>query len=183
MLLNVVLACGSTFQGVAGWQAGNKMGTASNFNGMGTVNNIFELSAVDFYQDPLGVGFVRNYDNPAIEEERWRCARFYQTSAQSITAQPHGVGYTSNTSVGRILVPIVAPFCKVPTLTTSTAIANYNITGGGTSQALSSVAIAGICDGAILVNATASAAVMTTNECCVLKTLATTDYLIFDAGL
>src|SRR5690606_27259451 len=49
--LDIVLACGSTFQGVAGWQTGNILGTSAVSNGMGTGGAVFELFDVGLKLD------------------------------------------------------------------------------------------------------------------------------------
>lgn len=56
MEFNVTVAAGTTYQGVAGWQASNRIGTATTSNGIGTTGNVFELFDVGMYLDPYGTG-------------------------------------------------------------------------------------------------------------------------------
>jgi hypothetical protein len=60
--LDIVLAAGSTFQGVAGWQAGNILGTSAVTNGMGTISSVFELFDVGLRLDPDATGVYGQYE-------------------------------------------------------------------------------------------------------------------------
>ena len=85
--LNIVLATGTTYQGVAGWQATGLFGTAFNTNGMATVNNTFELFDVGLYLDPLATGIAPPWVMPDEAEELAACQRYWE-----------GVGMTISTS-------------------------------------------------------------------------------------
>ena len=65
LTLDVVLAAGSTFQGVTGWQAGNILGTASNTNGAGTNSNVFELFDVQLTRDQDNQGVAPVWELPS----------------------------------------------------------------------------------------------------------------------
>ena len=56
--IDIVLACGSTYQGTTGWQAGNILGTSGVSNGMGTVSAVFEIFDVGLYADFASTGTV-----------------------------------------------------------------------------------------------------------------------------
>lgn len=64
-----VIAAGSTFQGAAGWQAGNILGLASNTNGMGTVASVFELYDVQFTLDQDNMGVPPAWELPSYRDE------------------------------------------------------------------------------------------------------------------
>lgn len=65
LTLDVVIAAGSTFQGVTGWQAGNILGTASNTNGAGTISNVFELFDVQLTRDQDNLGVAPVWESPS----------------------------------------------------------------------------------------------------------------------
>jgi len=54
--LEIVLACGSTFQGTTGWQSGLILGTSAVTNGMATGGSVFELFDVGLKLDPDATG-------------------------------------------------------------------------------------------------------------------------------
>jgi hypothetical protein len=80
--LDIVLACGSTFQGAAGWQAGNIMGTSGVSNGMGTVSAVFEIFDVGLYADPDATGVAPAWEMPGYEETLRKCMRYYLADFQ-----------------------------------------------------------------------------------------------------
>lgn len=67
LTLDVVIAAGSTFQGVTGWQAGNILGTASNTNGAGTISNVFELFDVQLTRDQDNLGVAPVWELPSYD--------------------------------------------------------------------------------------------------------------------
>lgn len=66
--LDIVLACGSTFQGTTGWQAGNLLGTSGVSNGMGTISAVFEIFDVGLYADPSATGVAPPFETPSFTE-------------------------------------------------------------------------------------------------------------------
>lgn len=62
LTLDIVLACGSTFQGSTGWQAGNILGTSGVSNSMGTGSAVFELFDVGLRLDPDAAGVYGQYE-------------------------------------------------------------------------------------------------------------------------
>jgi hypothetical protein len=60
--LEIVLACGTTFQGAAGWQSGNILGTSAVSNGMATGSAVFELFDVGLKLDPDATGVYGTYE-------------------------------------------------------------------------------------------------------------------------
>jgi hypothetical protein len=78
MYLTITAAAGTTFQGVAGWNAGNLMRTAANTNGMATAGNIFELFDVGLYLDPLATGVPPAWQMPDEAQELIACKRYWE---------------------------------------------------------------------------------------------------------
>ena len=69
------LMCGSTFQLAANtWTAGNLIATSSQFNFMGTINNVFELFDVSLTEGSTAPPFVV----PDYASELAACQRYYQ---------------------------------------------------------------------------------------------------------
>ena len=85
--LSFSIACGTTYQGVAGWQNGGKLGTASNTNGMATAGAVFELFDVGLYLDPDRTGVAPAWQMPDEAEELRACMRYWE-----------GVGITISTN-------------------------------------------------------------------------------------
>lgn len=77
--LDIVLACGSTFQGTTGWQAGNIFGTSAVSNGMGTSAAVFELFDVGLKLDPDATGIYGQYEVGEVHPV-YRCERYFQPS-------------------------------------------------------------------------------------------------------
>jgi hypothetical protein len=67
--VDIVLACGSTFQGATGWQAGNILGTSGVSNGMGTISSVFEVFDVGLYADPDSTGTAPEWELPSYRTE------------------------------------------------------------------------------------------------------------------
>jgi hypothetical protein len=78
LLLAFTLAAGTTFQGVAGWQAGNLVGIAGSSNGAAVVNNSLLISDVGLYLDPLGTNLPPPWQMPDEAEELLACQRYFQ---------------------------------------------------------------------------------------------------------
>lgn len=128
--LTIVLATGTTYQGSLGWQAGNYLGTSSNFNGLGSTSNVFELFDVGLYVDETGSGQFPEWKSPEYDEELSKCMRYYQTISLSARA------------VGASAIPVSAafyffkPLRTTPTMSVKTGGLAQNISGStGTSFA------------------------------------------------
>lgn len=94
--LDIVLAAGSTFQGVAGWQAGNVLGTSTVSNGMASAGAVFELFDVGLRLDPDATGVYGQYE-VGEKHPDYRAERYYRTSgtiAQRV-GQPTASGRAS----------------------------------------------------------------------------------------
>ena len=68
IIRDIVLACGSTFQGTTGWQAGNILGTSAVSNGMGTIAQVFEIAEEGLYLDPESTGVPPAWELPSQME-------------------------------------------------------------------------------------------------------------------
>lgn len=119
--LDIVLACGSTFQGSTGWQAGNRLGTSAVSNGMATAGAIFELFDVGIRLDPDATGVYGRYvvgeRDPDYRSERYWFMEFAAVSGDAPASA------TVNFSAGYMLVKPA----KSPTLTISDRTSEINI--------------------------------------------------------
>jgi hypothetical protein len=102
--LDIVLACGSTFQGTTGWQAGNLLGTSGVSNGMATGAAVFEIGEAGFYLDVASLATFPTWELPS-------------TRADVVALGPVSVGAavatTSGTSIDFTSIP---PWAKRVTL-------------------------------------------------------------------
>jgi hypothetical protein len=73
----VALAAGSNVQGVAGWQANSRNGTASNSNGLATSAATYDLFDVGLYMDPYKTGVAPAWELPDFAQELRRCQRYW----------------------------------------------------------------------------------------------------------
>jgi hypothetical protein len=77
MVITIGLGVGSSYQGVAGWQAGNFMTMAGMTNLMGTVSNAIALNNFQ-----LEVGTVATeFERVPYDEQLARCRRYYEAMA------------------------------------------------------------------------------------------------------
>lgn len=69
LLLRITLAAGTTWQGAAGWSAGNFFTTSAQVNGMATGGHVFELFDTGLWVDTLGLGVVPPFvlPDPVVE--------------------------------------------------------------------------------------------------------------------
>lgn len=108
--LDIVLACGSTFQGATGWQAGNILGTSGVSNGMGTGSAVFELFDVGLRLDPDATGVYGQYQVGEVHPV-WQSERYFWA------VEDYNLGRTSNNSNaynGSVHFPV--KLAKAPTL-------------------------------------------------------------------
>lgn len=75
--LEIVLACGTTFQGAAGWQSGNILGTSAVSNGMATGSAVFELFDVGLKLDPDATGVYGAYEVGEVDSV-YRSERYWE---------------------------------------------------------------------------------------------------------
>lgn len=80
MQLGIVLATGTTFQGAAGWQAGNILGTSATSNGLAATGRVYELFDVGWYLDPQLTGLAPAWVLPDEADELTACQRYWWCS-------------------------------------------------------------------------------------------------------
>jgi hypothetical protein len=90
----ITLAAGTSFNGAAGWQAGNFISTSSVTNGMATAGNTFELFDVGLYLDAANTGVAPRWETPDEAEELEACYRYYLKQAAIVQTS---VNWCSNT--------------------------------------------------------------------------------------
>lgn len=78
LIIGFGFAAGTNFQGVAGWQAGNLIGTSAISNGLATVNNTFEVWDIGFYVDPDKTGLPPPFVLPSYDAALLDCLRYWQ---------------------------------------------------------------------------------------------------------
>lgn len=84
MSFSICDACGSSFIGVEGWQAGDFRGTAANSNMVATNGNVIELFDAGLYVDPDRTGVLPPYDVPDYADAMRDCSRYVQEVYVSI---------------------------------------------------------------------------------------------------
>jgi hypothetical protein len=98
--LDIVLACGSTFQGTTGWQAGNLLGTSGVSNGMATGAAVFEIGEAGFYLDVASLATFPTWELPSFTADYDYLA--VTTPFVSYTPTTQGLGSpTINSAVSR----------------------------------------------------------------------------------
>jgi hypothetical protein len=80
--LAITFASGSTYSSTAGWQAGNFVGVTGASNGLGVINNTFELYDVGLYLDPLATGVAPRWEMPDEAQELAACQRYWHRFVQ-----------------------------------------------------------------------------------------------------
>ena len=75
--LSITLACGGTYAGVAGWQAGNVIGLSGQTNGLVT-SAVYELFDCGLYIDPLNTGTPPRFEMPDEAAELLSCQRYWR---------------------------------------------------------------------------------------------------------
>jgi len=80
LTLAFVLTSGSTFVGVQGWQAGNILAGPGQSNGLGVVNNVFEIWDVGLHADGDFTGVAPPYVVPDYDDALRDCQRYWQAA-------------------------------------------------------------------------------------------------------
>jgi len=101
--LNVAFcfAGGTTSQGVAGWQAGNKIALATATNGAAALG-VFYIADVGLYADPSNTGLAPPWQMPDEADELKRCQRYWQ----SFYGIWNGVGSNGSNFLANHIVPV-----------------------------------------------------------------------------
>lgn len=80
--------------GIAGWQAGNKVTLASQFNGMGVAGASYAVGDFGFYFDPANTGIAPPWQFPDEGEQLQRCLRYFEIVSSN------GFGFSGQTTSG-----------------------------------------------------------------------------------
>ena len=127
--VRIGLAAGTTFQGVAGWQAGNLFCTAANSNGIGTAAAVFELFDVGLYLDPQATGTPPQWEMPDEAEELAACFRYFvDTRTFNASNNVIGIGLTYSATLADALFEYPVQMRVIPVIAFSGA---WNATGAG----------------------------------------------------
>jgi hypothetical protein len=132
--VSIVFACGSTFQGATGWQAGNILGTSAVSNGMATGAAVFELGDFGLYLDADATGKFPNWEVPEFATELRACQRYFQFARganQDNGAAAATKQYSSpvNFGVSMRAAPAVAFTAITSTLVSTRAAINVTVHG------------------------------------------------------
>ena len=122
MSLSITLACGSTYQGTTGWQAGNFLGTSAVTNGMATGGNVFELYDVGLYLDD-STGIAPDWEAPDEARELAACKRYWQKYLQLTAVNYNSTGLNSHYSYILSVAMRIVPSISFSNVT------NYGSTG------------------------------------------------------
>ena len=118
MTLCFAILTNADLNGVAGWNAGNKIGTSANTNGAAVINNTFDLFDVGMYLDLDGSGIPPHWERPEYTQEIVLCRRYWRLNDDFRTT------FVGSTTAIRAIMPIE------PYMRTSPAVSIRNGTGG-----------------------------------------------------
>lgn len=106
-------AVGTTFVGVAGWQAGNFYAVPGQVNGAAVASNAMNFADVGLYLDPEGTGLAPPFETPDYADELARCQRYFSYVMVSVQAP----------AIGDMIAPwyTAVPMRTTPTLSVSAA--------------------------------------------------------------
>ncbi len=146
MTVGVCLAAGTTYQGVAGWQAGDLLTTSSQSNFMGTGAATFDLFDVGLYVDASAAGTFPIWELPDFSEEMTAAQRYWEASynygvgPSTVTAAGASVGPTQSGGAGAALIMVTFATRKRATPTvlvydTSTGTVGQMNDGGAVTSA------------------------------------------------
>jgi hypothetical protein len=116
MYVGFGLAAGTTFQGVAGWQAGNKVSIAGNANAASLAGAHIQIADVGLYLDPDNTGVAPKWQTPDYASELAACQRYWQKA---------GAAWGGDVVSGR---GYIAPLYYMPmrTAPTATGVSTFN---------------------------------------------------------
>lgn len=98
--VSVNLCAGTTFQGVAGWQAGNFLAPASATNLMATANATFDLFDVGLYDvTGLQAGVIPPFELDAYPVDLAKCQRYFSVVAANARFSATGASQVSETPI------------------------------------------------------------------------------------
>lgn len=117
MTIRWCLGAGTTYQGAAGWQAGNILCTSSQVNFMGTGGGFFRLFDAGLYVDDATLGEAPAYEPPDPTLELVRCLPFWRWAKTSLQFPAAGVAALSGG------YPLSPPMRATPTITMTSTVA------------------------------------------------------------
>lgn len=129
---DIVLACGSTFQGTTGWQGGLIYGTSGVSNGMGTGAAVFQFFDEGFKADPDATGVYGAYEVGEVDvvyrSERYWEATYYNNNFFAVSHAFPGGGavWEGSWLVQKAKAPTVASITGVWQGVTPTAYSNVS---------------------------------------------------------
>ena len=131
--VSLVFACGTTFQGAAGWQAGNKLGMAGHGNIGSVANWNLSIGDVGLYADPNLTGVAPEFQMPLYEDDLRDCMRYWYRA--------YGLrGINSSTTTGnRLAAPHPVPMRATPALAMG-AVRLYDGSAAPTTTSIATVA-------------------------------------------
>jgi hypothetical protein len=103
----ICTAAGSTFVGVNGWQAGNKLASPSATNGVATTTN-FYIRNVGLYADPNNTGLAPPWVIPDYASELVACQRYWEQGMDGIDGY-HATGGAGSGMINFRTIKRVAP--------------------------------------------------------------------------
>ena len=118
--LSITLACGGTYAGVAGWQAGNVIGLTGQTNGLVT-SAVYELFDCGLYLDPLNTGTPPRWEMPDEAAELAACLRYWERFTSQFNMWSGAAGWNTAATLNFLAAKRIPP--------AQTAVRN---TGAGT---------------------------------------------------
>ena len=110
LIVGFTWATGTTYTGVAGWQAGNMLAVAGATNGLAAAQS-FYLKNVGLYLDPLATGVPPRWQMPDEAEELRACQRYwYKPSILTLYM------YSASNSASAHSTTATLPSCVSPPL-------------------------------------------------------------------
>lgn len=129
LTMDVAIGSGSTFQGVAGWQAGNILTVAGASNGMNMAGAVFEFFDEGLRLDPDATGVYGQYEVGEVDAV-YRAERYSRKGWLPL------IGWAvSGGDIGRAQCGLSIAMCKKPTISFYGQVIFEN----GTSAQVSSV--------------------------------------------
>lgn len=116
MVVRWCLGTGTTYQGAAGWQAGDILATSAQVNWMGTINETFRIFDVAFYIDTAAVGKAPPYEVPDYTTELMRCLPFWRWMRTTLQFPAAGV---ATHSAGYVFAP---PMRAIPAISMTATV-------------------------------------------------------------
>jgi hypothetical protein len=113
------LACGPTYTGALGWQAGNFIAGPGQFNGV-AAGNTFDVFDVGLYLDPDKTGIPPKWELPDEAAQLAKCLRYYfMLAAEGVVNSIQVRGYAAAGTGVSNTIPLPQPMRVAPTMSQS----------------------------------------------------------------